>query len=58
VGPRGGLDSVVKRKISGLYRDSNTPSIETVAQRYTAELFWLREMKEGNKPRKQDSPVG
>jgi hypothetical protein len=37
VGPKGGLDSVVKRKIPSLPRESNprTPIVQPAAQRYT-----------------------
>jgi hypothetical protein len=37
VGPRAGLDAVVKRKIPSLRRKSNprTPIVQPVAQRYT-----------------------
>jgi hypothetical protein len=38
VGPRAGLDTVVKRKISSLYRDPNPPIIQPVAQRYTTDF--------------------
>jgi hypothetical protein len=38
VGPRAGLDTVVKRKIPCPCRDTNPPIIQPVAQRYTAEL--------------------
>jgi hypothetical protein len=41
VGPRAGLDAVVKRKIPSHYRDSNLPIIQPVAQRYTTELSRL-----------------
>jgi hypothetical protein len=41
VGPRAGLDVVVKRKIPRFCRDSNPPVIQSVAQRYTTELFRL-----------------
>jgi hypothetical protein len=36
VGPRAGLDTVVKRKISNLRRESNprTPIVQSVASRY------------------------
>jgi hypothetical protein len=44
VGPWVGLDAVVKRKIPSLCRDSNPPIIQTVAQRYTAELSRLLNM--------------
>jgi hypothetical protein len=37
VGPRAVLDTVVKRKIPSLFRESNprTPIVQSVAQRYT-----------------------
>jgi hypothetical protein len=38
VGPRAGLDAVVKRKIPSLYRDSNSLIIQTIAQPYITEL--------------------
>jgi hypothetical protein len=38
VGPRAGLDVVVKRKIPSPCRDSNPPIMQSVAQSYTAEL--------------------
>jgi hypothetical protein len=38
VDPRAGLDAVVRIKIPSPYRDSNPPIIQSVAQRYTAEL--------------------
>jgi hypothetical protein len=41
VGPRAGLDVVVKRKIPRPCRDSNPPIIQLVAQRYTTELSRL-----------------
>jgi hypothetical protein len=41
VGPRAGLDAVVKGKIPSPCRDSEPPIIQLVDQRYTAELSWL-----------------
>jgi hypothetical protein len=41
LGPRTGLDSVVKRKIPSLYRDSNLMIIQSVTQRYTTEISRL-----------------
>jgi hypothetical protein len=41
MGPRAGLDAVVKRKIPSHCQDSNTPIIQPVAQRYTTELSRL-----------------
>jgi hypothetical protein len=41
VGPRAGLDSVVKRKIPSPCRESNPAIIQPVAQRYTTELYRL-----------------
>jgi hypothetical protein len=38
VGPRPGLDTIVKRKITIPCRDSNPPIIEPVAQYYTTDL--------------------
>jgi hypothetical protein len=38
VGPRAGLDSVVRKKIPSPYRDSNPPIIKPVAQCYVTEL--------------------
>jgi hypothetical protein len=38
VNPRAGLDAVVRRKILSLYRDSNPPIIQAVAELYTADL--------------------
>jgi hypothetical protein len=35
VGPRDGLEAVVKRKILSPYWDSKSPIIQPVAQRYT-----------------------
>jgi hypothetical protein len=43
VGPRSGLNTVVKRKIPSPCRDSNPPIIQPVAQRYTTELCRLPE---------------
>jgi hypothetical protein len=40
VGPRVGLDAVVKRKIPSHCRDSNSQIIQPVAQRYTTELSY------------------
>jgi hypothetical protein len=41
VGPRAGLDVVVKRKTPSTCWDSNPPIIQPVAQRYTTELSQL-----------------
>jgi hypothetical protein len=41
VGPRAGLDVIVKRKICSPCRDSNPPNIQPVAQRYNTELYRL-----------------
>jgi hypothetical protein len=41
MGPRAGLNTVVKRKIPSPYRDSNPTIVHPVAQRYTAELTRL-----------------
>jgi hypothetical protein len=41
VGPKAGLDAVVKRKIFRPCRDSNPPIIQLLAQRYTIELSLL-----------------
>jgi hypothetical protein len=41
MGPRAGVDAVVKRKIPSPFRDLNFPIIQPVAQRYTAELSRL-----------------
>jgi hypothetical protein len=41
VGPRAGLDAVVKRKIPSPSRNSTPPMIQSVAQRYTTELFQI-----------------
>jgi hypothetical protein len=41
MGPRAGLDVVVKAKIPSPCWDSNLPIIQPVAQRYTNEIFWL-----------------
>jgi hypothetical protein len=41
VGPRAGLDAVVKRKIPSSRRDWNPPIIQPVAERYTTELSRL-----------------
>jgi hypothetical protein len=41
VGPRAGLDAVVRRKISSPYRNSNPPIMQPVAQRYTTKLSRL-----------------
>jgi hypothetical protein len=47
VGPRAGLDEVVKRKIPNPCRESNprTPIVQPVAQRYTTELSRLYKKK-------------
>jgi hypothetical protein len=42
VGPRAGLDAVVKRKILSPYRDSNPPIIQPVAQFYITELSYKK----------------
>jgi hypothetical protein len=34
VGPRAGMDVVVKKKIPNLWRDLNPPIIQPIAQRY------------------------
>jgi hypothetical protein len=44
VGPRAGLDAVVKRTFPSFCRDSNLPIIQLVAQRYTTELTRLIEV--------------
>jgi hypothetical protein len=41
VGPRAGLDVVLKRKIPQSLPGPNLPIIQPVAERYTAELFLL-----------------
>jgi hypothetical protein len=41
VGPRAGLDAVMKRKIPSTYRESNLPIIELVAPRHVTELSRL-----------------
>jgi hypothetical protein len=41
VGPRAGLEAVVKRKFPSPCRDCNPLIIQSVAQRYTAELSQL-----------------
>jgi hypothetical protein len=41
VGPRTGLDAVVRRKIPTPYRDSNPPFLQPVDQCYTTELSRL-----------------
>jgi hypothetical protein len=41
MGPKAGLDAVVKRKIPSPYRNSNAPIIQPRAQRYTAGLSRL-----------------
>jgi hypothetical protein len=41
VGPRAGLDAVVRRKISSPYWDTNPPIIQPIAQQYTTELYQL-----------------
>jgi hypothetical protein len=41
MGPRDGLDTVVKIKISNPCRDSKPPIIQPLAQRYTTELSQL-----------------
>jgi hypothetical protein len=38
VGPKAGLDTVVKRKIPSPCRDSNLPIFQLVAQRYTTKI--------------------
>jgi hypothetical protein len=43
VGPRAGLDAVVKRKIPSPCRDSNPPIIQPVAKRYTTKINWTLE---------------
>jgi hypothetical protein len=60
VGPRAVLDEVVKRKIPSPRRESNSPVIQPVAQRYTdwaipvpleiinAYKFWLENLKVGD----------
>jgi hypothetical protein len=53
VGLRAGLDTVVKRKIPSLYRDSNPPIIQLVAKRCTTELSRLLAVEKAwlNNPR-------
>jgi hypothetical protein len=41
VGPRAGLDTMVKRKIPSHCWDSYPPIIQPIAQRYTTELSQL-----------------
>jgi hypothetical protein len=41
VGPRAGLDKVVKRKITSHCRDWNPPIVQPLAQRYMTELSRL-----------------
>jgi hypothetical protein len=41
MGPRAGLDTVVKREIPSTCRDWNPPIIQPIAQRCTAELSRL-----------------
>jgi hypothetical protein len=49
VGPRAGLDAVVKRKIPSPCRDSMPPTIQPVAQRYTSDSGqkseWIRKIR-------------
>jgi hypothetical protein len=41
MGPRAGLDGVARRNIPSTYRDTNPLIIQSVAQRYTAEISRL-----------------
>jgi hypothetical protein len=41
VGPRAGLDTVVKRKVPSACWDSNPPIIQPIAWHYTIEFSWL-----------------
>jgi hypothetical protein len=41
VGPRAGLDAVVRRKIPSPYQNSNPLIIQPIAQCYTTELSQL-----------------
>jgi hypothetical protein len=45
VGPRAGLNAVMKRKIPTPYQNSNPPIIQPVAQRYTTDLSRLPDSK-------------
>jgi hypothetical protein len=58
VGPRGGLDAVMKRKILSPCRDSSPSIIQPVAQRYATELYRLTELPRDDLNRKYKNFTG